>query len=283
MQQKLKLFLRVIRFYQPTGFLLLMWPAICSLFLASNNFPNYQILILFVLGSFFIRSAGCIINDIIDKDFDKYVARTKNRPIASGELTVRQAMNFLFILLLGAFIILINFNRLAITIGFLALLPIVIYPFLKRYIHFPQLFLGFTFNLGVILAFAAINNNLSLAAFLFYGGCVFWTLGYDTIYAYQDITDDKILGLKSSAIKLGNSPKRYIYFFYLMFMFLTASALVLSNINYQKLLFLLLPSIHILLQLKKFNPNDPTICGNIFRSNGFTGFLLLIALILIKL
>jgi 4-hydroxybenzoate polyprenyltransferase len=283
MQKKVKLFLRLIRFYQPTGFFLLMWPAICAAFLASKTFPSYTMLLLLVSGSFLIRSAGCIINDIADKDFDKHVARTKNRPLASGELKVSEAVVYLFVLLLCAFIILINFNRLTIIIGFISLIPIAIYPHMKKYTYFPQVFLGFTFNLGAILSYVAICNRIDICAVIFYLACVFWTLGYDTIYAYQDIVDDKKLGLKSTAIRLKDNPKIYIFIFYAMFMLLTGVALILSKINGLKLLFLLLPLTHIGLQLKRVDPEDPAKCGKIFRSNGLTGLLLLISFVLMKL
>ena len=165
-----------------------------------------------------MRSAGCIVNDIADRKFDKKVERTKNRPIASGKVTINLAILYTFILCFIALIVLINFNKLTIVLG-LASMPFAFtYPLMKRVTYWPQLFLGITFNYGLILAWVSINNEISIIPILFYFGAIFWTLGYDTIYGYQDIKDDEIIGVKSTSIKFKNNPKSFLIICYLVFL-----------------------------------------------------------------
>ena len=164
-----------------------------------------------------MRSAGCIVNDITDKKFDQKVERTKNRPIASGKISTNLALLYTLILCLCAFLVLINFNLLIIILA-LASMPLAfLYPLIKRFTYWPQLFLGITFNYGLILAWISINNSISVIPILFYIGAIFWTLGYDTIYGYQDIKDDEIIGVKSTSIKFKNNPKSFLILCYSFF------------------------------------------------------------------
>ena len=201
----LNLFIELTRLKKPIGYMLLYWPWLWGLTLVydfNNEIYTYtKYLVFFLLGSILMRSAGCIVNDIVDKKFDKKVERTKNRPIASGQISTKLALLYTLVLCFFAFLVLINFNLLTIILA-LASMPLAFtYPLMKRFTYWPQLFLGITFNYGLILAWASINNDISITPILFYFGAIFWTLGYDTIYGYQDIKDDEIIGVKSTSIK----------------------------------------------------------------------------------
>ena len=211
---QLKLFIDVTRLKRPIGYMLLFWPCAWGLTLA-YNFSNslhvyFFYLILFFLGSVLMRSAGCIVNDILDRKFDKRVLRTKNRPIASGKISVFLGLFYTTILCLLAFLVLINFNYFTIFAAFASMPLAFTYPLMKRYTYWPQLFLGVTFNYGLILGWISINNEINVVPLIFYFGAIFWTLGYDTIYGYQDIKDDEIIGLKSTSIKF----KKILTLFY---------------------------------------------------------------------
>ena len=202
----LKIFIELTRLNKPIGFMLLFWPCSWGLAFAYTINPNLKLffnyLILFFLGSVLMRSAGCIVNDIVDKDFDKKVERTKNRPLASGKINVKHSIIYVLILCLMAFMILLQFNLFTIILGMSSMLLAFSYPFMKRFTYWPQLFLGITFNWGIIMAWVAVNNNINLEVIILYVSAIFWTLGYDTIYGAQDMVDDEIIGIKSASIKL---------------------------------------------------------------------------------
>ena len=196
----LNLFIELTRLNKPTGYMLLFWPCLWGLTLGydfNREIYIYSLyLLLFLLGSILMRSAGCIVNDIVDKKFDEKVERTKNRPIASGKVSMALALIYTFILCFFAFLVLLNFNLLTIILA-LSSMPLAFsYPLMKRFTYWPQLFLGITFNYGLVLAWISIKNDISLIPIMFYLGAIFWTLGYDTIYGYQDIKDDEIIGVK---------------------------------------------------------------------------------------
>jgi len=205
----LKIFIELTRLNKPIGFMLLFWP--CSWGLAYAYIVNDDLnlftyyLILFFLGSVLMRSAGCIFNDIVDKNYDKKVNRTKKRPLAAGIITIKQSFAYVLMLCLIAFFILIQFNLLTIVLGMCSMLLAFVYPFMKRVTYWPQLFLGITFNWGIIMAWAAINNSITIEISILYISAIFWTLGYDTIYGAQDMSDDEIIGLKSTSIKFKNN------------------------------------------------------------------------------
>ena len=202
---QLKLFNELTRLKKPIGFMLLFWPCAWGLTLAydfSQNLKNYYFyLILFFLGAVLMRSAGCIVNDILDKEFDSKVFRTKDRPIASGRISIKLGIIYSIILCFLALLVLLNFNYLTIILALSSMPLAFTYPLMKRLTYWPQLFLGITFNFGLILGWTAIKSEIELTPILFYLGAIFWTLGYDTIYGYQDINDDEIIGLKSTSIK----------------------------------------------------------------------------------
>ena len=230
-----------------------------------------------------MRSAGCIINDIVDSDFDKKAERTKNRPITSGKISKIKAFIYAMVLCGFAFLVLIQFNNFTILMALLSMPMAFTYPLMKRFTYWPQLFLGITFNYGLVLAWISITNEISIVPILFYFGAIFWTLGYDTIYGFQDIKDDEIIGVKSASIKFKNEPKKILFFSY--FIFLTSLFLVgiLMNFKMQYYLFLSVPSIYLILQIKKLDISLPKVCLKIFKSNNFLGLLILINILVGKL
>ncbi|MDA7574188.1 4-hydroxybenzoate octaprenyltransferase [Candidatus Pelagibacter sp.] len=284
---QLKLFIDLTRIKKPIGYMLLFWPCAWGLTLAydfSKNLNDYFFyLILFFLGSVFMRSAGCIVNDILDKEFDKKVFRTKNRPIASNQISVRLAIFYVVILCLFAFFVLLNFNTFTIILA-LGSMPLAFtYPLMKRYTYWPQLFLGITFNYGLILGWTAIKGQVDAVSVLLYIGAIFWTLGYDTIYGYQDIKDDEIIGLKSTSIKFKSNPYIFLILCYFIFLLLLLNTGYLLELNKLFFLFLITIFIHMFyFQIKMLNINNPNSCLQIFKSNNFLGLLIFIGLIIGK-
>ena len=216
----LKIFIELTRLNKPIGFMLLFWPCSWGLAYAYSLNQNQSLflyhLLLFFLGSVLMRSAGCIVNDIVDKDFDKKVLRTKKRPLAAGMISVKQSLVYVVGLCFLAFLILIQFNFKTILLGMSSMLLAFSYPFMKRFTYWPQLFLGLTFNWGVIMAWVSINNDISLQIIFLYIAAIFWTLGYDTIYGAQDIADDEVIGLKSTSIKFKKKIKFFVCTSYLI-------------------------------------------------------------------
>ena len=276
---QLNLFIELTRLKSPTGYMLLFWPCAWGLTIAydfSNNINIYIFyLLLFFLGSILMRSAGCIINDIVDRNFDQKVIRTKNRPIASGKISIKLALIYSLILCLIAFLILVNFNFLTIVLAICSMPLAFSYPLMKRYTYWPQLFLGITFNYGLILGWTSVNENLNIIPIIFYIGAIFWTLGYDTIYGFQDIKDDEIIGVKSTSIKFKNNPILFLFICYAIF---TISILTLGlkmNFNNLFFIFFILPFIHLFFfQIKKLKIDDSLNCLKTFKSNNFLGLLI---------
>ena len=285
---QLNLFIELTRLKKPIGFMLLFWPCIWGLTIAYNfnsNLLNYFFYsFLFLAGSILMRSAGCIVNDIADKNFDKKVERTKDRPIASGKVSVKLAFIYSVILCFIAFLVLINFNKFTILMA-LASMPLAFtYPLMKRITYWPQLFLGITFNYGLILAWISILNEISLAPIIFYLGAIFWTLGYDTIYGFQDIKDDEIIGVKSTSIKFKNDPKKFLFVSYFLFALSLVAIGILMNFRTIYFLFLILPFYHLFIfQIKKLKTSMSDNCFEKFKSNNFLGLLVLLNLLIGKL
>ncbi len=285
--QHLKIFIELTRIGKPTGFMLLFWPCAWGLAYAHSFNHNTNLfiyyLILFFFGSVLMRSAGCIFNDIVDKDFDKKVKRTKRRPIASGKITVK--LSFLYVVLLCslAFIVLVQFNYLTIILGMVSMLLAFSYPFMKRITYWPQLFLGLTFNWGIIMAWAAFNNNISIEIIVLYVLAIFWTLGYDTIYGIQDISDDEIIGLKSTSIKFKKNIKKFVTISYLITS-LIAIYLFKNIIGFNVFTLLLsLFSASLFYQTIKFKTNNSKTCLDAFKFNNISGLLLFIAILSLNL
>ena len=286
--KKLNLFIELTRLKKPIGYMLLFWPCAWGLTLAydfSKNLNDYFFyLSLFFLGSVLMRSAGCIVNDISDKEFDKKVLRTKNRPIASNQVSVKLGIFYTLILCLLAFLVLINFNNLTILLA-LGSMPLAFtYPLMKRFTYWPQLFLGITFNYGLVLGWTSIQGEINIVAIIFYLGAIFWTLGYDTIYGFQDIKDDEIIGVKSTSIKFKNDPKKFLsicYFIFIISLFLVG---LMMKFKIFYFIFLIIPILQLLMfQIKKLNIEDPYNCLKKFKSNNFLGLILFINILIGKL
>ena len=230
-----------------------------------------------------MRSAGCIVNDIADRNFDKKVERTKNRPIASGKISIFLASVYALILCFLAFLVLINFNFITILFA-IASMPLAFsYPLMKRFTYWPQLFLGITFNYGLLLGWISIHESISLEPIILYLGAIFWTLGYDTIYGYQDIKDDEIIGVKSTSIKFKNNPKKILYFFYLITFLSLVSIGYLMKFNYIYFIFLLIPLFHLFIyQIGKLNIESANNCLKLFKSNNILGLIIFLNLVIGK-
>ena len=283
-----ELFLELTRLKKPIGFLLLFWPCLWGLTLANNfSSDNYQFInycMLFLMGAILMRSAGCVVNDILDRKIDIMVERTKNRPIASGQVSVGLSLILVLLLCLAAFIILIQFNLNTIILG-LASMPFAFtYPLMKRFTYWPQLFLGVTFNYGLIMAWVSITNELNIYPIIFYIGAIFWTLGYDTIYGFQDIKDDEIIGVKSTSIKFKKYPKLFIFACYLIF--IISLIFIGYKMNFSNLYFfgLIIIILHLFFyQLFNLNIESGKDCLKIFKSNNFLGFLIFVNILIGKI
>ena len=281
--EHLKIFIDLTRLNKPIGVMLLFWP--CSWGLAYaynlnqdlNTFLYY--LLLFFLGSILMRSAGCIVNDIVDKDLDKEVQRTKQRPIAAEKISIKKSFFYIISLCTLAFLILIQFNLLTIILGLGSMILAFSYPFMKRITYWPQLFLGLTFNWGIIMSWAAVNNNVSYEIIVLYTSAIFWTLGYDTIYGVQDMADDEIIGVKSTSIKFKKNIKFFVSTSYLLtsliLIYLFKDMLRL-NIFTILLIFFILSLIY---QVKIFNKEDSLSCLKAFKINNFSGFLMFLSIL----
>ena len=284
---QIKLFIELTRLKKPIGYMLLFWPCAWGLTLAydfSSSWNDYYFyLILFFLGSVLMRSAGCIVNDILDRKFDAKVFRTKDRPIASGKISVKLAIVYSIILCLLAFLVLINFNVFTIILALVSMPLAFTYPLMKRFTYWPQLFLGITFNYGLILGWTAINAEINIIPILFYFGAIFWTLGYDTIYGFQDIKDDEIIGLKSTSIKFKGSAKKFLFLCYSILIVLFFIGGIFMEFHYVYYFLLLIPIIHLFFyQMKIFNLKDPMSCLKAFKSNNLFGLIILINILIVQ-
>ena len=279
--KNLKLFIELTRLNKPIGFMLLFWPCLWGLTLSydfNNELNTYiKYLILFLSGSILMRSAGCIVNDITDKKFDQKVERTKNRPIASGKISVTLAWFYTLVLCFFALLVLINFNQLTIILA-LASMPLAFtYPLMKRFTYWPQLFLGITFNYGLVLAWISVNNSLNIIPIVFYIGAIFWTLAYDTICGFQDIKDDEIIGVKSTSIKFKKNPLNFLIVCYMIKIVTLILIGYIMNFDILYYIFLIIPFLHLFVfQIKKLNISSPETCLKIFKSNNLYGLVVLI-------
>jgi 4-hydroxybenzoate polyprenyl transferase len=285
---QINLFIELTRLKRPIGFMLLFWPCLWGLTLVydfnSNLFNYFFYSALFLSGSILMRSAGCIVNDIADKNFDQKVERTKNRPIASGKVSVKLASTYALILCGIAFLVLINFNKLTILMALISMPLAFTYPLMKRITYWPQLFLGITFNYGLVLAWISISGEISIIPIIFYLGAIFWTLGYDTIYGFQDIKDDEIIGVKSTSIKFKNDPKKFLFISYCMFIISLFLIGILMNFKMYYFLFMIVPILHLLVfQISRLNTNLSLDCLIRFKSNNILGLIIFTNILVGKL
>ncbi len=286
MSVHLKNFINVTRLNKPIGFLLLFWPCAWGLSLAyyfeknADTFLYY--LFLFFCGSVLMRSAGCIVNDIVDEKIDREVFRTKNRPIASGSLNKNLAWFYILVLCSLAFIVLIQFNLLTIYLGIFSMVFAFSYPFMKRFTYWPQLFLGFTFNWGIIMAWTAIVNEITYLPILLYVGAIFWTLGYDTIYGLQDASDDEVIGVKSTSIKFKNNLNLFLAGSYIISSVFLLFVIINLEINYFTIFFLLFMC-SLFYQIKICDPKNSTACLKAFKLNNLSGMFIFLTIYLTAL
>lgn len=267
-----------MRLHQPVGIWLLFWPCAWSLVLASEHLDIVKLL-LFFLGAVLMRGAGCIINDIVDRNIDKQVERTKTRPLASGELKIWQAVGLLVALLLISLLVAFQLGLLVVMWGALALIPVASYPFMKRISWWPQLFLGMVFNWGAFMGWVAVRGQIELPAILLYIGGVCWTLGYDTIYAHQDKMDDERIGVRSTALRLGDNTKIFVIIMYAIMILCIAFAA--GNIS--SILVLIPAFLHLIWQVYALDIYKPESAKRIFLSNGWLGMLVFLGLFFSKL
>ena len=285
--KKINIFIELTRLNKPIGFMLLFWPCVWGLTLGyyfnleSNLYLKY--IFLFFFGSVCMRSAGCIFNDIVDKDLDIKVKRTKKRPIASKKISVFQALIYVIILCLISFIVLIQFNFLTIILGLSSMILAFSYPFMKRITYWPQLFLGLTFNWGIIMGWASITNNISIEPIILYISAIFWTLGYDTIYGLQDIKDDEIIGVKSTSIKFKNSVKIFVGICYSLCVFFILMLCIMMQVNNYSLLLSSIFILTLIYQIKFFNVQNPSTCLTAFKINNLTGFFIFVLIFSFKI
>jgi 4-hydroxybenzoate polyprenyltransferase len=271
------------RFDRPIGAWLLLFPCWWGQALAEDSIgrphPNVWYLILFLAGAFLMRGAGCVYNDIVDKDYDASVARTAARPIPSGQITVFEAQMFLAVLCLAGLIVLMQFNGFTIVLGAASLLLVAIYPFMKRLTYWPQVVLGLTFKWGALVGWSAITGSLSLAPIVLYAGCVLWTIGYDTIYAHQDKEDDLTVGLKSTALRFGDATSRWLVAFYTGAVALWGVAGALAGARLAFFVALALSAAQLAWQVATLDITDARNCLARFRSNQLVGWALFLGLV----
>ncbi|WP_135081798.1 4-hydroxybenzoate octaprenyltransferase [Terasakiella sp. SH-1] len=268
-------YLILMRADRPIGTWLLLFPCWWTLTLASPDLPNLYYALLFAIGAFVMRGAGCVMNDLADRDFDGQVARTATRPIPNGDVSPKQAILFMgFLCLLGLGVVL-QFNAFTLYLATASLLLVFIYPFCKRWTYWPQVVLGLTFNWGALVGWSAVTGDVSAPALCLYFAGLFWTLGYDTIYAHQDKEDDVLVGIKSTALRLGHKTVPALWLFYGLTIALIGLGGFLAQTGSLFYLGLGLTAVHLIWQIIKVDIHDPQNCLMIFKSNKWFGWLLL--------
>ncbi|MEQ8951317.1 4-hydroxybenzoate octaprenyltransferase [Parvibaculum sp.] len=275
----LRPYARLARLDRPIGWWLLLLPCWWSVALASEGWPSLILLALFLIGAVAMRGAGCTWNDIVDRDIDAAVARTRLRPIPSGAVSVKAAWAFLLAQCLVGLAVLLTFNSFAIALGFSSLLLVAIYPFMKRITHWPQFVLGLAFNWGALMGWAAVEGSLSAAPVLLYLGAVAWTVGYDTIYAHQDKEDDALIGVKSTALKFGAATKNWLWFFYGVMMVALVGAGAAAGVGFFFYPVAALAGALLVWQIVTLDIDDPARCLRLFRSNRDFGLIVFAAIV----
>ncbi len=277
-------YLQLMRADRPIGTWLLLWPCLWAIALASHAHQaeirtSLIYMLLFSIGAFVMRGAGCVVNDLVDRNYDAQVDRTKGRPLPSGRVSILQAVTFLSSLCLTGLIILLQLNDFTIWLGVASLGLIIIYPFMKRFTYWPQVVLGLTFNWGALMGWAAVAGGLSWSALLLYVGGLFWTLGYDTIYAHQDKEDDALIGVKSTALRLmENTPKWLVFFYGIMLCFFAVSG-YMAGMGIAFYMGLILTAGHCIWQVKTLNMDDSDNCLRLFKSNHHLGFIIFLSIL----
>jgi 4-hydroxybenzoate polyprenyltransferase len=281
--QNLRAYARLARLDRPIGWWLLLIPCWWSLALAQiakgGGAPNWYYALLFLIGAIIMRGAGCTLNDIADREFDARVERTRSRPIPSGAVSVRGAFIFLIAQSLLGLVILLQFNWTTVIIGAASLVLVAIYPFMKRFTYWPQIFLGLAFNWGALVGWSAIHGAISAAPLVLYAGGIAWTLAYDTIYAHQDKEDDLLVGIKSTAIRFGAASPFWIAAFFVLALVLIDVSLWLAQAGLLAHTGIAGAALHAAWQYSRLDINDPMRCLMLFRSNRFFGLIILAGLL----
>lgn len=278
-------YLQLMRADRPIGTWLLLWPGLWSIILVSHYYgdqaaiPNIKLLLIFSVGAFVMRGAGCVVNDLWDRDADAKVERTKARPLPSGRVSVSGALIFLVALCLIGLIILLQLNQFTQLVGAASLILVVIYPLMKRITYWPQLMLGFTFNWGALLGWSAVSGTIELPAVILYISGIFWTLGYDTIYAHQDREDDALVGVKSTALKFADNTPIWIAGFYLTAFTLFICAGWFGKMGLSFYVVMIAAAFHFIYQVRTLDINDRALCLKLFKSNHHFGFIVFTALL----
>lgn len=272
-------FFRLARFDRPIGTWLLLIPCWWGTALASQGWPDPLAIALFGVGALVMRGAGCIVNDMADRDFDGRVARTANRPLASGAIGLKAAVAFLCLLLAIGLLVLVQFNTFAIGVGIASLPLVAIYPFMKRITYWPQAWLGLTFNWGALVGWAAVTGGLAAPAVILYAAGFFWTLGYDTIYAHQDKEDDLLVGVKSTALRLGQATRSWLFGFYAVTVLLLAAVGFSAGLAWPYYIGLAAAAAHLAWQAATVHPDDPKDCLRKFKSNRDFALIVFIAIV----
>ncbi|WP_119389976.1 4-hydroxybenzoate octaprenyltransferase [Taklimakanibacter lacteus] len=284
MPRALRPYARLMRLDRPIGWWLLLLPCWWGLALAQiaagGGAPNFWYGFLVFLGAVIMRGAGCTLNDIADRDFDAQVARTRSRPIPSGQVSVKAAFVFLVLQCLAGLLILLQFNWTTVLIGAASLVIVAIYPFMKRFTYWPQVFLGLAFNWGALLSWSAVHDGLAWPAVLLYLGGIAWTLAYDTIYAHQDKEDDVLIGVKSTALKFGASSVYWISGFFILALILIEASLWLAQAGLFAHMGVAAAAFHAAWQISRLDIDDPQRCHRLFLSNRDFGLILLLGLLL---
>ena len=276
-------YLRLSRLDRPIGSWLLLLPCWWSAALAAGIAHDVSrlplILVLFLIGAFAMRGAGCTWNDIADRDLDAQVERTRSRPIPAGQVSVPQAAGFLVLQALVGLAVLLQFNRFAIAIGIASLVIVAVYPFMKRVTYWPQIVLGLAFSWGALMGFAVTFGRIDAAALALYAGSIAWVIGYDTIYAHQDAEDDALIGIKSTALLFGERTRPALMLFYGLAVALIGVALALAGAGWMAWIGLAAFAVHLVWQIERLEIGDPKLCLRIFKSNRDAGLLLFAGLL----
>lgn len=273
---------QLMRLDRPIGWWLLLipcWWGLALAHIAQSTPPNMWYAFLFLVGSIIMRGAGCTINDIADRKFDAQVERTQNRPIASGRITVTQALIFLGAQLLAGLVILMQFNGYSIRLAICSLVIVAIYPFTKRFTYYPQVILGLAFNWGALIGWTAIHGSLSTAPVLLYVSGIFWTLAYDTIYAHQDKEDDILIGVKSTALKFGNTTPLFLIIFFATSLALILASCIIVQASWPAYVGIVIAALHAAWQVARFDGDESKLCLKLFKSNRTFGLIILLGLL----